>query len=69
MNVHFIGPNQPKCMDPYFKPIIDELLKFWKGMSMKDVSCPIGSRIFHFHAIFLFTIHDASGLSMCCGDL
>ena len=69
MNAHFTGTNQPKRMDPYFKPLIDELLMFWQGMSMKDVSRPIGSRIFHFHPILVFTIHDALGLSMCCGEL
>ena len=69
MNVHFTGPNQPKHMEPYFKPLIDELLMFWQGMSMKDVSRPIGSMIFCFHAILLFTIHDSLGLSMCCGEL
>jgi len=65
----FIGPTQPKHMDTYFDPLKDELLMLWQGMNMKDVSRPIGSRTFHFHAMLLFTIHDAPGLSMCCGEL
>ena len=56
-------------MDTYFEPLVDEILMLWKGMHMKDISHPIGSRIFKFHAMLLFTMYDAPGLSMCYGEL
>ena len=56
-------------MDTYFEPLIDELMMLWQGINMKDVSRPIASRIFQFHAMLIFTIHDAPRLSMCCGEL
>ena len=49
------GKYQVKDMNVYIKPLIDELLKLWNGITMYDVSRPIQQRQFQFHAIVLLT--------------
>ena len=44
--IYFICSNQSgkyivKDMNVYIKPLIDELLKLWNGITMYDVSRPI----------------------------
>ena len=58
-----LGKFEVKDMNVYIKPLIDELLKLWNGITMYDVSRPIQQRQFQFHAILVWTIHDALGLT------
>ena len=62
-----LGKYQVKDMNVYIEPLIDELLKLWNGITMYDVSRPIGQRQFQFHAMLAWTIHDAPGLTHFCG--
>ena len=59
--------SQVKDMNVYIEPLIDELLKLWICITMYDVSRPIQQRQFQFHAMVLWTIHDAPGLTSFCG--
>ncbi|KAH9302853.1 hypothetical protein KI387_014436, partial [Taxus chinensis] len=61
------GKYQVKNMDIYLRPVIDELKVLWKGFQMHDISRPIGRRDFFFRGMMCWTIHDAPGLSVCCG--
>ena len=61
------GKYQVKDMNVYIEPLIDELLKLWNGIIMYGVSRPIRQRKFKFHAILVWTIHDAPGLTHFCG--
>ena len=54
------GKYQVKDMNIYIKPLIDELLKLWNGITMYDISRPIRKRKFQFHTVVVWTIHDAS---------
>ena len=70
--IYFICSNQSgnyqvKDMNVYIEPLIDELLKLWNGITMYDVSRPIQQRQFQLHAMVVWTIHDASGLTHFCG--
>jgi hypothetical protein len=56
-------------MNVYIEPLIDDFLKLWVGITMYDISRPIGKKIFKFHGILSWTIHDASGLTNFCGIL
>ena len=56
-------------MNVYIEPLIDESVELWNGVTMYDVSRPIGQRKFQFHAILAWTIHDAPGLTHFCGML
>jgi hypothetical protein len=56
-------------MNVYIEPLIDELLKLWVGITMYNISRPIGQRRFQFHGILSWTIHDAPGLTHFCGIL
>jgi hypothetical protein len=56
-------------MNGYIEPLIDEFLKLWVGVTMYDISRPIGQRQFQFHGILSWTIHDAHGLAHFCGIL
>ena len=57
-------------MNAYIDPLINELLDLWKGITMYDISRPIGAqREFHFHAMLVWTIHDALGLTHFFGIL
>ena len=61
---------QIKDMNVYIEPLINDLLELWKGITMYDISRPVGAqREFQFHAILVWTIHDAPGLSQFCGIL
>ena len=62
-----LGKFQVKYMNVYIEPLIDELLKLWNGITMYDVSRPTRQRQFQFHAIVVWTIHDAPGLTQFCG--
>ena len=57
------GKFQIKDMNVYIKPLIDELLKLWNGITMYDIYIPIQRRQFRFHAMVVWTIHDAPGLT------
>ena len=48
-----LGKYQVKDMNVYIEPLIDELLKLWNGVTMYDVSRPIGQRQFQFHAMLV----------------
>ena len=61
------GKFQEKDMNVYIEPLIEELLKLWNGINMYDVSRPIRQRKFQFHAMVVWTIHDAPGLTSFCG--
>ena len=61
------GKYQIKDMNVYIEPLIDELLKLWNGIGMCDISRPIQQRKFQFHAILVWTIYDAPGLTHFCG--
>jgi hypothetical protein len=52
-------------MNVYIEPLIDGLLNLWIGITMYDISRPIGKRRFQFHGILSWTIHDASGSHFC----
>ena len=61
------GKFQVKDMNVYIKPLIDELLKLSNGITMYDVSRPIRQRQFKLHAMVVWTIHNAPGLTSFCG--
>ena len=57
-------------MNVYTEPLIDELLELWKGVTMYDISIPANAqRKFQLHAMLVWTIHDAPGLTHFCGML
>ena len=64
-----VGKYQVKYMNVYIEPLINELVELWNGVTMYDVSRPIGQRQFQFHAILAWKIHDAPGLTHFCGML
>ena len=63
------GKYQVKSMNVYIEPLIDELLNLWYGITMYDVSKPIQQTKIQFHAMLVWTIHDAPGLTHFCGNL
>jgi hypothetical protein len=38
-------------MNVYIETLVDEMLKLWDGITMYDISRPIGQRGFQFHGI------------------
>ena len=65
-----LGKYQVKDMNVYIEPLIDELLDLWKGVTMYDISRPTDAqREFDFHAMLVWTIHDAPRLTHLCGML
>ena len=60
------GKYQVKDMNVYIETLIDKLLKLWNATTMYDVSKPIQQRQFQFHAMLVWTIHDALGLTHFC---
>ena len=64
-----LGKYQVKYMNVYIELLIDELLELWNGVTMYDVSRPIGQRKFQFHVMLVWTIHDALGLTHFYGML
>ena len=61
------GEYQVKYMNVYIEPLIDELLKLWNGITIYDVSRPIRQMKFQFHAVLVWTVHDAPRLTQYCG--
>ena len=61
------GKYQVKDMNVYIEHLIDELLNLWNDIAMYDVSRPIRQRQFQFHAMVVWTIHDAPRLTHFCG--
>ena len=61
------GKFQVKDMNVYIEPLIDELLKLWNDITMYDISRPIQQRKFQLHAMLVWTVHNASGLTHFCG--
>jgi hypothetical protein len=65
-----LGKYQVKDMNVYIEPLIDELLELWKGITMYDISRPVGAqREFKFHEMLVWTIHGTPGLTHFCGML
>jgi hypothetical protein len=60
---YFFEMSLVKDMNIYIEPLIDELLKLWVGITMYDISRPIGKRRFQFHGILSRSIHDAPELT------
>ena len=54
-------------MNVYIEPLINELLNLWVGITMYDISRPIGKKQFQSHGILAWTIHDALRLTHFCG--
>jgi hypothetical protein len=52
-----LGNYQVKDMNIYIEPLIDELLKLWVGLTMYDISRPIGKNDFnsmeYYHGQFM----------------
>ena len=64
-----LGKYQVKDMHVYTEPLIDELLKLWVGITVHDISRPIGQKQFQFYGILALTIHDAPRLTHFWGML
>ena len=62
-----LGKYQVKDVNVYIEPLINELLKLWDGITMYDISRPIGKYQFQLHRILAWKIHDAPGLTHFCG--
>ena len=52
MFIDQLGKHQVKDMNVYIEPLIDELLKLWVGITMYDISRPIGEKKNQFHGYF-----------------
>ena len=63
MFIDLLGKYQVKYLN------IDELLKLLVGITMYDISRPIGKKQFQFHGIHVWTIHDTPELSHFYGDI
>ena len=50
-------------MNEYIEPVFGELLNLWNDIIVYDVSRPIQQRKFQFHAMLVWKIHDAPGLT------
>ena len=65
-----LGKYQVKNMNVYVEPLIDELVELWNGVTIYDISRPVyAQREFEFHAMLVWTIHDAPGQTHLCGIL
>ena len=62
-----LGKYKVKDMNVYIEPLIYQLLDLWNGVIVYDISRPIGEMKFQLHAILVWTIHDALGLTHFCG--
>ena len=69
MFILLLDKYQVKDMNVYIEPLIDKLLKLWNGITMYDISRPIGHRQFQLYAMHVWTIHDDLGLAHFCGIL
>ena len=63
MFIKLLGKYLVKDMNVYIEPLIVELLKLWNGITMYDISRLIGHRQFQFHAMLVWIIPDAPGLT------
>ena len=61
-----LGKYQVKDINVYIEPLIDDLMVLWNGVTMYDISGPIRQRQFQFHAMLVWKIHDAPGLTHLC---
>ena len=69
-NFKQLGKYQVKDMNVYIEPLIDKLLDLWKRITMYDISRLVGAqREFKFHAILVWTILEAQGITNLCGML
>ena len=64
-----LGKYQVKDMNAYIEPLVDELLKLWVSITMYNISRPKGKKEFQFHAMLIWKIHDALGITHLCGIL
>ena len=64
-----LGKYQVKYMNVYIVPLINELLVLWNGLTMHDISRPIGQKHFQFHTMLVWKIHDAPRLTHLYGML
>jgi hypothetical protein len=62
-----LGKYQFKYMNVYIEPLVDELVKLWVGITMYDISRPLGKRQFQFQLILTWIIHDSPGITLFCG--
>ena len=67
MFIQLLGKYKVKDINMYIKPLIDDLLNLWNDITMYDISRPIGHGHFQFHAMLVWTIHDAPTLNHFCG--
>lgn len=64
------GKYQVKDMNAYIELLINELLELLKGITMFDIYRLVGAQMeFYFHAIIIWTIHNALGLTHFYGML
>jgi hypothetical protein len=56
-----LGKYQVKDMNVYIEPLINELLKLWDGITMYDISIPIGKTKIQFHGMRTWKIYHALG--------
>lgn len=61
---------QVKDRNVYIDPLIDELMELYNGVTMYDISRPVVVQMeFEFHAMLVWTIHDAPKLTNLYGML
>ena len=58
---------QVKDMNVYIESLIDDLIQLWNNITMYDICKPIGQKRFQLRGMFVWTIHDAPGLTHFCG--
>jgi hypothetical protein len=58
-----LGKYQVKYMNVYIEPLIDKIQNLWDGITVYNVSRPIGKKQFQFHGILTWEIHDALWLT------
>ena len=63
------GKGQVKDLNVYLAPLIDDLLKLWKGIDVLDMSKQDYKRKFRFCGILAWTIHDFLGYRFYSGML
>jgi len=58
-----LGTFQVKGMNVYIEPLMGKLVNLWNGITMYDISRPMGQKEFQLHGIIVWTIHDAAGIT------
>ena len=61
-----LGNYKVKDINVYIEPLVDELMVLWNGITMYGISRLVGWRQFQFHAMLVWTIHDALRLTHFC---